>query len=275
MSNILVTGGRGFIGRHLIKELSKKHTVTSIDLKDGEDVRDLTPDDLEGIDYVFHLAAQAKVQQSIDDPIFTNAHNIDGTLNILWCAEKAGVKRVIYSASSSAYGEQKLPLKEDMKPNPMSPYATQKLVGEYYCKHFYELYGLETVSLRYFNVYGENMPIDSAYSACIAIFLHCKGALPVYGGEQTRDFTYVKDVVRANILAMESKKVGKGEVINIGAGNNYSIDTIAKAISNNIKHLPQKLGEPMHTLADNTKAKELLNWKPTQNIIKWLQSKRS
>jgi len=266
----------GFIGRHLFRELVKnKYTyVVGIDLKEGNDIRKLEPEHFKGIDYVFHMAAQAKVQQSIDKPVFTNSHNIEGTLNVLDCARKAGVKRVIYSASSSAYGDQdELPLREDMIPNPMSPYAIQKLVGEMYCKQFYELYGLETVSLRYFNVYGPEMPADSDYSACIARFLDFykdNKYLPVYGGKQTRDFTYVGDVVQANMSAMISDNVGKGEVINIGSGEDYSIDQIAKAVSNNIKHLPQMKGEPMHTRADNTKAKELLGWEPTTNVIQWL-----
>jgi len=266
----------GFIGRHLFRELVKnKYTyVAGIDLIEGDDVRKLEPAHFKGVDYVFHMAAQAKVQQSIDRPVFTNSHNIEGTLNVLDCARKAGVKRVIYSASSSAYGEQdSLPLREDMIPNPMSPYAIQKLVGEMYCKQFYELYGLETVSLRYFNVYGPEMPVDSAYAACIARFLDFyKGDkhLPVYGGKQTRDFTYVGDVVQANLKAMVSDNVGKGEVINIGSGKNYSIDEIAKAVSKNIKYLPQMKGEPMNTKADNKKAKELLDWEPTTDVIKWL-----
>ena len=267
---IAITGHLGFIGSHLAKEFK---SYLGIDIKDGNDVRCLHPNNFEGIDYVFHLAAQPKVQLSIDDPLFTNSHNIDGTLNVLWCAKEAGVKRVIYSASSSAYGEQEIPLREDMKPNPMSPYAIQKLTGEYYCKQFYELYGLETVSLRYFNVYGEDMPLDSAYAACIAIFLDKKKKeemLPLLGGKQTRDFTYVKDVVRANILAMKSDKVGHGEVINIGTGKNYSIKKIANTISDKIEYLSQRKGEPMDTLADNTKAKRLLNWKPTQDVIQWL-----
>src|SRR3990167_6097635 len=155
--NVLVTGSRGFIGRHLTKALRKAgHTVHCFDLKDGHDVREITEEELHGIKYVFHLAAQAKIQASIDDPKFTHDHNINGTLHLLEMAKRAKVKRVIYSASSSAYGEQEeLPYHESMKPNPMSPYALQKLVGEYYCKLYYNWYGLETVSLRYFNVYGE------------------------------------------------------------------------------------------------------------------------
>ena len=272
---IICTGHRGFIGSHLYKELSDNEVI-GIDLVEDRDIRTLTPKDLEGVDFVFHLAARAKVPYSVDNPIDSHDHNVNGTLNLLWCAKEAGVKRVIYSASSSAYGDKtSLPLRESMKPNPMSPYGLQKLVGEQYCRIFSELYGLETVSLRYFNVYGNEMPLDGAYSACLAIFLdkRRKGEpLPVLGGKQTRDFTFVGDVVKANLLAAKSNKVGKGEVINIGGGRNYSIDEIAKAISDNIKHFPQRKGEPMNTLADISKAEKLLNWKPEVNLMDWLKS---
>ena len=277
MAKILVSGHLGFIGKHLCRKLGDSgYTFEGVDLKDETDIRRLEPSDLEGIEFVLHLAAQAKVQLSIDKPLFTNSHNIMGTLNLLWCAKEAGVKRFIYSSSSSVYGDQKtLPLTEDMTPNPMSPYATQKLTGEYYCKQFSKLYGLETVSLRYFNVYGEDMPVDSQYSACIARFLDFKEknkSLPIYGGKQTRDFTYVGDIVFAILSAMYSKKVGKGEAINIGGGHNYSINEIAKTISDNFEHLPQKKGEPQHTLADISKAKRLLSWKPKTNLIQWLKN---
>ena len=276
MSKILITGNRGFIGSKLearLKELG--HEVLGYDLKDGKDIRTMTPEELEGVDFIFHTAAQAKVPLSIDQPLMTHDHNVNGTLNVLECARQAGVKRVIYSASSSAYGEQSIPLHEGKNPNPMSPYGVQKLVGEYYCKVYYEVYGLGTVALRYFNVYGEDMPSDNAYSACIAIFLNnkkeCK-PLTVLGGKQTRDFTYVQDVVNANILAMESDKVGHGEVMNIGGGKNYEINEIASALSDNIVHEPQRKGEAKDSLADTTKAKLLLGWSPTMDVIRWLKS---
>ena len=235
----------------------------------------MTPDSFEGVDYVFHLAAQAKVPLSIDRPIFTNKHNVEGTLNVLWCAAKAGVKKVIFSSSSSIYGDQEeSTLHEKMTPNPMSPYGLQKLIGEKYCKMFSQIYGLKTICLRYFNVYGEQMPTDGAYSACIAAFLKqrdAKRGLTIMGGEQTRDFTYVGDVVNANLYAMESN-LGNGQTINIGGGQSYSINEIANAISQNVKHLPQRKGEPMHTCSDNSKAKRLLNWYPTTNVIEWLKS---
>ena len=273
---VLISGNSGFIGGHLVDGLLNLGIgkIRFADLKTGQDIRYLTPKYYEGVDIVFHLAAQAKIQQSIDRPKWTNSHNVLGTLNVLECARKAGVKRVVYSASSSAYGEQEnLPLTEDMTPNPMSPYALQKLVGEYYCKIYSSIYGLETVSLRYFNVFGENMPLNGAYSAAIPIFLdQAKNnkSLTVYGGKQSRDFTYVKDVVKANILAATSTKVGKGEVINIGSGEKTRIETLAKTISDKIEYLEYRKGEPMYTLADISKAKDLLGYSPSLNVLKWL-----
>ena len=244
-------------------------------MKEGRDIRDLKTEDFQDVDYVFHLAAQAKVPLSIDQPYYTHDHNVNGTLNVLLKAKEAGVKRVIYSASSSAYGDQPtLPLKETMVPNPLSPYAVQKLVGEQYCKVFSSIFKLETVSLRYFNVYGEDMPADNPYSAAIAIFLDKRKEgkpLPIFGGRQTRDFTYVGDVVQANILAMESHRVGYGEVLNIGSGQNYSITKIATTISKDVEYLPQRTGEPMDTRADISQAQRLLGWEPTVDVLEWLK----
>lgn len=274
MSKVCITGHKGFIGSHLYRELVKTHEVIGIDLKEGNDIRDITAEDLKGVEYIFHLAAQPKVPLSIEKPIFTNDHNVNGTLNLLWEAKKAGVKKFIFSSSSSVYGIQdKLPLNEEMTPSPLSPYGIQKLTGEHYCRNFANLYGLKTVCLRYFNVYGEDMPADNAYSACLAIFMKQKKEnkpLTIFGGRQTRDFTYVKDVVRANILAMESD-IGNGETINIGGGRNHSIQEIARTISPNMVWLPQRKGEPMDTLADISKAKHLLNWSPTMDLLLWLK----
>lgn len=276
---VLISGNRGFIGGHLENALREKgYDVIGYDIKDGLDIRDMMAHELWGVDTVFHLAAQAKVPLSIEQPYTTNDHNINGTLNVLVAARDAGVRRVIYSASSSAYGEQDtMPLREDMKPNPMSPYGIQKLVGEMYCKVFSEIFGLQTVSLRYFNVYGEGMPVDGAYSAAIAVFLKQRSEgkpLTVFGGLQSRDFTNVSDVVRANILAMEADTDWRGEVINIGGGSEHRIIDIAKAISENIEGVEQRKGEPMRTIADITKAKELLGWEPSVNVIDWLKSQK-
>jgi len=277
-NRIFITGDLGFIASHLKRRLLEDgYEVRGWDIKRSlnEDIRLLKAKDLEGFDYVFHMSAQAKVPLSIEKPLFTHSHNVDGTLSVLETAKEAGVKRVIYSASSSAYGDQAvLPLNEDMNPNPMSPYGVQKLIGEHYCRIYSSCYGLPTVSLRYFNVYGEDMPADNPYSAAIATFLRQRSEgrpLTVLGGLQTRDFTYVGDVVEANVLAIKGG-LGIGEVINIGSGQNYSIDEIAEAISGDIEHFPQREGEPMNTLADITKAREFLGWKPVVDVIQWLKS---
>jgi UDP-glucose 4-epimerase len=191
---------------------------------------------------------------------------VNGTLNVLVAAREGGVKRVIYSASSSAYGDQKvMPLAEAMTPNPKSPYGLQKYVGELYCKVWSEVHGLETVSLRYFNVYGPRMNPDGAYALAIGKFLKQRkegNPLTIWGdGTQTRDFTHVRDVVRANLLAAESEKVGKGEVINIGAGRNFSVNQLAELIGGPVVHEPPRV-EPHDTRADNSLAKKLLGWKP-------------
>src|SRR3990167_7679789 len=272
-----VTGGNGFIGSHLVSRLIELgHQVTVIDLKSGSDIRDIKSDYLVGVDTIFHLAAMPRVPLSIEQPWETHDHNVNGTLKVLLAARDAKVRRVVYSASSSAYGNQdSLPLHEEMLPDPMSPYGIQKLVGEFYCKVFADLYGLETVSLRYFNVYGEYMPIDSPYSSAIAKFLNARDLdlpLQVLGGEQTRDLTYVGDVVEANLLASSSTSVGKGEVVNVGGGKCYSIKEVAELISPNIEYLPQRKGECRDTLADISKAQELLGWYPKTSLADWLKN---
>ena len=222
---------------------------------------------MNGIEYVFHVAAIPRVPLSIERPLETHAANVDGTLNVLVAARDAKVRRVIYSASSSAYGDQPtLPLREDMREHPLNPYALQKWIGEHYCRLFSELYGLETVSLRYFNVYGPRMSSEGAYATVIGIFLRQRKAgepLSIAGdGEQTRDFTHVDDVVRANILASESNQVGKGEVINIGAGEQHSVNEIARMSGGPTTAIPARNAEARDTLADVTRARELLGWSP-------------
>ena len=254
-----------------------------------------------GADYVFHLAARARIQPSIKDPIPTFDNNITGTLNILLAARDAGVKRVIYSASSSSYGDQDtLPLYEGMTPHFKSPYSLSKYVGEELCKLFSNLYGLETVSLRYFNVYGPRQLTTGAYATVVGIFLRQlrdnKPLTIVGDGSIQRDFTHVFDVVRANILATQSNKVGRGEVINIGTGHNYSIKQVATMIlspistplsasgyqarvtltvpiepeaalaaalkSDRAVYVPSRPGETRRTLANISLARQLLGWKP-------------
>jgi len=221
---------------------------------------------------VLHLAALPRIQPAIRDPFPAHHTNATGTLNVLTAAQRAGVKRLIYSGSSSVYGKQSsLPFKEDMKPDPLNPYAVQKLVGEMYCRNFSELYRLPTVILRYFNVYGPREILEGAYATVIGIFRQqLKQGLPMTivadGGEKTRDFTHVRDVVRANILAMGSDKVGKAEIINIGTGKNYSIKELAEMFRGPIEVIPPRPGETVTTLADNKKAKELLGWEPTVDL---------
>ncbi len=280
----LVTGGAGFIGSHLVDALIAQGSEVKIidNLLTGKreylnpkaeflelDIRNLDGirPHFEGIDAVFHLAALPRIPLSIEKPADTHAINATGALNVLIAARDAGVKKVVYSASSSAYGNQQtLPLREDMPASPLNPYAVQKYVGELYCRIFAELYGLQTVSLRYFNVYGPRQRAEGAYAPVMGIFLRQKaagGLLTVTGdGEQTRDFTHVSDVARANILACESDKTGKGEIINIGGGKNYSVNDIARFVGGKISRIPERPGEIRHTLADITLAKKLLDWKP-------------
>lgn len=283
-TKVIVTGGAGFIGSHLAEALLKKgfavHTID--DLSGGKDERipkeaiahkaDIRKFDeiaplFAGAKYVFHTAALPRVQPSIQDPRTTHDINVTGTLNVLLAARDAGVKRVVYSASSSAYGNQEmLPLHEEMDARPLSPYGLQKYIGELQCRLFSQIYGLETVSLRYFNVYGPGASADGAYALVISRFLEQrKKGEPmtvVPDGKQSRDFTHVRDVVRANISASESAKVGKGEVINIGGGKNRTVLEVAELIGGPWEFTDVRL-EPKHTLANISRAKELLDWEPT------------
>jgi len=283
MEKVVVTGGSGFIGSHVVDALVEEgyevHVIDNLSggrndklnpmafyhIKDLRKIEDLL-EVFSGAKFVFHLAAMPRVQYSIENPFETNDANVNGTLNVLIASQKCGVKRVVYSASSSAYGDQDvMPLVEEMSAKPKSPYGLQKYIGELYCKLWSEIYGVESVCLRYFNVYGPRLNPDGAYALVIGRFLkQRKENLPMTitgDGEQTRDFTHVKDVARANVLAAESDKVGKGEVINIGAGKNVSIKRVAELIGGEIQFIPARL-EPRNTLADNKKARELLNWEP-------------
>lgn len=289
MPKYLVTGGAGFIGTNLIKQLlAKGDEVIVIDNYNGGkladriqpgvnyvegDIRNM--DDLNkvmvGVKGVFHMAAIARMSYSVENPRETNDVNIVGALNVLVAARDNGVKRVVYSASSSAYGKQEVvPFVETMKPLPMSPYGLQKYVGEEYCRLFFELYGLNTTALRYFNVYGPHMDPNGAYALVIGKFLQQKKEgkpLTICGdGEYYRDYTHVYDIARANILAMELEQVGGGEVINIGNGKPYSVNELAKIIGGERVYVESRPGDPRRTQADNTKAKELLGWQPTIDL---------
>ena len=290
----VVVGGAGFIGSNIVDKLvEQNHEVVIIDNLSTGKMENVNPrasveyidicnenecsamvEIMSGADALFLLAAKARVQPSIENPVEYEINNTIGTLNVLKCASDAGVRRVVYSASSSAYGNtEKLPSKESDPINPLSPYGAQKYYGEVMCKMFSEVYGLETVSLRYFNIYGERQNVGGAYAMVIGIFADQKlrgEVMTINGdGEQRRDFTYVGDVVNANILASQSEKVGNGEVINIGNGDNRSINDIADMIGGERIHREPVI-EPKETLADNSLAEELLGWKPTQNIEDWV-----
>ena len=292
----VVTGGAGFIGSNLVDELvSQSHEVHVIDNfisgkkencnKDAKyheiDIADeanlsIIENILDKCDTVFHCAALARVQPSILNPIKYELNNTIGIMNMLKCSVDMDVRRFVYSASSSAYGStKKLPSKESDKPNPISPYANQKYYGELCCKMFSKVYSIETVSLRYFNVYGERQNLGGAYATVVGIFLNQsinKKPLTINGdGNQRRDFTYVGDVVSANIFAAKSKNVGKGEVINIGNGENLSINELAKNIGGEFIY-NKALNEPFANLADIKKAKKLLDWEPTTDLISWIKN---
>ncbi len=283
----LVTGGAGFIGSNLVERLIRDgHKVTIIDnfstgkrenLYKEAEFFEFDIADLEAIkpifkdkDVVFHVAALPRLTRSIEDPASTFKSNVTGTLNVLLAARDAGVKRVVYSASSSAYGFQgKLPLSEDMPAKPLNPYGLSKYIGEELCRQFTKFYGLDTISLRYFNVYGPRMDIEGEYSTVIGKFLRLKQdgkPLTIIGdGKQTRDFTNVADVVEANVLASQIAR-GGGEVINIGAGDNHSVQEIADIIGGEHIYVPERPGEVRDTLADISKAKRILGWEPKVSL---------
>ena len=290
----IVTGGAGFIGSNLVDLLideghevhiidnfssgkkencNEKAKYFELDISDSNNYEDLKKI-LLGFDGVFHLAALPRVQESIDNPLHFEKNNTLGTINILKACADSNVKRLVYSASSSAYGNtNQLPSKEKDPIDPISPYAMQKYYGEVACRMFANVYGVETVSLRYFNVYGERQSLEGAYALVMCVFARQRlnnEPLTIRGdGEQKRDFTHVYDIAKANYLAMNSNKVGKGEVINIGNSDNRSVNEIARLIGGPTMHV-EPVTEPRETLADNTKAKNLLGWSPTINIEDWV-----
>lgn len=286
----LVTGGAGFVGSNLVdaliergdevvildnlstgkrENLNPKATLVEVDLRDLEAIKP----HFAGIDYVFHEAALARVQPSIEDPVTYNDHNVNSTLNVLVAAKDAGVKKVVYAASSSAYGDQeRMPLTEDMPANAISPYGLQKYIGEEYCRLFSYVYKLPTVCLRYFNVFGPRMVRGGAYASVVAIFATQKQEgkpLTIVGdGEQLRTYTFVKDIVRANLLAAESD-ITDGRPINAGQSNEYSVNQIAAMIGGPAEHLPPRI-EPRRNLCSNALAKELLGWEPQVKLEDWI-----
>lgn len=288
MAKYIVTGGAGFIGSHVAELLiSEGHGVVVVDnLSTGKEgnipfgvvMKEMDIRNREALmqlfaetefDGVFHLAAIPRMQYSIEKPLLTHDVNINGTLNVLEAARQSGIRRVVYSASSSAYGTlNQPPFVESMRERPIIPYAVQKYVGELYCRTYGTFYGLETVCLRYFNVYGPRQTTnkDGPYATVIGIFLGQRGKgepmTIVPPGTQRRDFTYVTDVADANILAMHSDRVGEGEVFNIGTGENHSVLEVAAMIGGETEPAPERQGEAQVTLADNAPARTILDWEP-------------
>ncbi len=296
MANYLVTGGAGFIGSNIVKALVEQGesvrvldncSTGNVSNLDGVidriefilgDIRDpaLSHKAVEGIDYLIHQAALCSVAHSVDDPVTTNEVNVTGILNMLTAAKHLGVKRIVYASSASVYGDSPgLPKNEDMPTNPVSPYATSKLIGEQYCKLFYELHNLETVTLRYFNVFGPRQACNSHYSAAIPKFIRSflEGKPPViFGdGEQSRDLVFVEDAVQANILACHAESAA-GEILNIGCGKNTTINCLVKIIDELIGsdiepvYEQERKGDVRHSQADISKAKKVLAYRPLVDL---------
>lgn len=324
MKKIIVTGGSGFIGSNIVDELiNMGHNVIVIDnesaechenfyynnkahyykfdICDYENIRPL----FDGVDYVFHLAAEARIQPSLTNPLLTVRTNSLGTTTILQCSREANVKRVIYSSTSSAYGRKHYSnkdtiissiiegftslgewkgLTEDLEDDCLTPYSVSKVSGEKMCKIYSSLFGLDTVILRYFNVYGEREPTKGQYAPVIGLFLRQRSEgkpMTIVGdGEQRRDFTNIEDVVRANIICMEYNDKLNGELFNIGTGKNYSINELADmigGISNTLEgfkvYIPERKGESRVTLANITKAREILGWEAKINLEDYIKGK--
>jgi UDP-glucose 4-epimerase len=294
--SVAVIGGAGFIGSHIVDELMVTgHDVTVLDnfsegrIQNLERWRDhpkiqVVRGDIRDYDMVrrvcdakrivFHLAAMSRIQPSITDPVSAFSQNILGTSHVLEACRVGGVNRVVYSASSSAYGRKNVPpLSEDMPTDCLNPYSLSKKVGEELMDLYHKLYGLSTVSLRYFNVYGPRHQEEGSYATVIAIFRKQKRygrKLTVVGdGEQRRDFTFVSDVVRANIIASMNRDVNG--IFNIGTGQNYSINEVAAIITGDVEHIPPRSGEAQVTLANSTRAKELLGWSPYYDLHSGLE----
>lgn len=290
----LVTGGAGFIGSNLVDRLiTDGHDVTVIDNESAEsnenfywndrarnykyDVRDyvMVRKLYENQDVVFHLAADSRIQPSIEDPLKTFENNITGTATVLECARVCGVKRVVYSSTSAAYGLANTPpLSESATTDCLNPYSVGKVSGEMMCRMYANLYGMETVIFRYFNVYGERQPFTGQYAPVIGIFLRQVQAdqpMTIVGdGEQRRDFIYVGDVVEANIIAASIKNIPWGEIYNIGTGKSNSVNEISSMIGGKTINIPPRSAESRKSLADVSKAKKYLNWSSTVCLQDWI-----
>jgi UDP-glucose 4-epimerase len=292
----LVTGGAGFIGSHIVdKLLSLEWEVIVIDNESAAsnegfywnegahnykydicEYEKISPL-FEDVDIVFHLAAESRIQPAIENPIQASKTNVVGTCCVLQCARERGVKRVIYSSTSSAYGVvNEPPLQEEMLRDCLNPYSVTKCAGEDLCAMYTKLFGLETVIFRYFNVYGERQPLQGQYAPVVGIFLRQTDdnePMTIVGdGKQRRDFTHVSDVVESNVLAALSTNTKiVGEIINIGNGKNYSILEVSQLIGDDYIYIPPRLGESRVTLADTRRAQTWLGWKPTTSLDTWIK----
>ena len=301
INKALVTGGCGFIGGHLVDELIRRgKQVVVVDNESSVSAEkyyynkkaaymnwDILFDQMElifkysNIDTVFHLAAKSRIPYSVENPAEVCENNFTGTLKLLELSRRHGIKRFIYSSTSSVYGlKNEIPLTENMKRDCLNPYSVSKAAGEDLCKIYHSLYGLETVIFRYFNVYGERQPLKGSYAPVVGIFYRQKEngePMTIVGdGLQTRDFTHVSDVVEANFLAAETLNSDVfGEVMNVGAGQNHSILNIARMIEGKYVHIPARKGESEHTLADTNKIKKLLGFEPKIKLEDWIENKNN
>ena len=313
MSLYLISGGAGFIGSNIAGELAakgedvrildnfltgKKENIKSfadkVEVMEG-DIRDrrVTDKAVRGVDFILHQAALASVQRSVENPFTTNEINVTGTLNLLLSAKEQQVKRFVFASSSSVYGDSEtLPKHENMIPNPLSGYALSKLAGEHYCKIFYELYGLKTISLRYFNVFGPRQDPHSDYAAVIPLFITAiisGKQMVIYGdGEQSRDFTYIKNVVDANLRACLVSEEAVGKVYNIACGERYTLNELLKVLSKvdskgvNPRYDSPRMGDVKHSQASIKEAEKLLAFTPSlgfeeglKKTFEWYKKEKS
>ena len=299
MQKAIVTGGAGFIGSHIVDRLvndgykvividdesaesndifyhNDKAQYHKISIEDYDKIEPLFKD----VDYVFHLAAESRIQPTLDRPVKACMTNIIGTCNVLEASRRNNIKRVMYSSTSSAYGlKNKIPLKETMPKDCLNPYSVTKTGGEDLCKMYSDVYNLETVTFRYFNVYGDRQPTKGQYAPVIGLFarqiLEGSKMTVVGDGLQTRDYTNVLDVVEANILAAHSKNDVSGEIFNIGCGKNYSVLDIVEMLKPGyFEYIPKRLGEARDTLSDISKSNKLLNWYPKIELVDWMKKYR-
>ncbi len=296
MTISIVTGGAGFIGSHIVEKLRQlEHMVVVIDneysdndnfhwRKDTLNVNiDITDykalkKACTGADYIFHLAAEARIGPAIENPV--NALNINtiGTCNVLQCAREVGAKKVLYSSTSSGYGLNEAPNVETQPDDCLNPYSVSKIAGEKLCKMYTDLYGLNTIIFRYFNVFGERAPRKGQYAPVTGIFLRQKAAgepLTIVGdGEQRRDYIYVKDVANANVMAAISNPDDDayGQVYNVGSGKNYSVNEIASFISDDTINIPPRIGEARNSLANIDKIQKTFAWKPEVDVEQWIKT---